>query len=82
MESIAEQQRRVCGETRPEHVGHDHVTGRVRGILCFNCNQGLGNFRDDIRSLICAVDYLRRGSSWKGKGLDGFQVSRHRLAAA
>lgn len=72
----------ICDKPDPEHVDHDHETGKVRGILCFNCNQGLGNFRDDVRSLTRAVGYLMRGSSWKGKGLDGFQVSRHRLAAA
>ncbi|HEV2346964.1 MAG TPA: endonuclease VII domain-containing protein [Actinocrinis sp.] len=72
----------ICDKPDPEHVDHDHGTGRVRGILCFNCNQGLGNFRDDLRSLGRAVDYLMRGSSWKGKGLDGFQVSRYRFAAA
>jgi hypothetical protein len=72
----------ICERPDPEHVDHDHETGKVRGILCFNCNQGLGNFRDDIRSLIRAVNYLMRGSSWKGKGLDGFQGSRPGLAAA
>lgn len=72
----------ICERPDPEHVDHDHQTGKVRGILCFNCNQGLGNFRDDIRSLIRAVNYLMRGSSWKGKGLDGFQGTRPGLAAA
>lgn len=72
----------ICERPDPEHVDHDHETGKVRGILCFNCNQGLGNFRDDIRSLIRAVNYLMRGSSWKGKGLDGFQGRRPGLAAA
>jgi hypothetical protein len=72
----------ICEKPEPEHVDHDHGTGKVRGILCFNCNQGLGNFRDDMRSLIRAVDYLMRGSSWSGKGLDGFQVKRFRSAAA
>ncbi len=66
----------------PEHVEHDHGTGKVRGILCFNCNQGLGNVRDDIRSLIRAVNYLMRGSSWKAKGQDGFQGGRPGLATA
>ncbi|HEU5428442.1 MAG TPA: endonuclease domain-containing protein [Actinocrinis sp.] len=72
----------ICERPGPEHVDHDHETGKVRGIRCFNCDQGLGNFRDDIRSLIRAVNYLMRGSSWKGKGLDGFQGSRPGLAAA
>ena len=45
----------ICEKPDPEHVDHDHETGKVRGILCFNCNQGLGNFRDDVRSLIRAV---------------------------
>lgn len=72
----------TCERPDPVHVGHDHETGKVRGILCFNCNQGLGDFRDDIRSLIRAVNYLMRGSSWKGKGLDGFQGRRPGLAAA
>ncbi|MBS2961627.1 hypothetical protein KGA66_01115 [Actinocrinis puniceicyclus] len=42
----------------PEHADRDHRAGKVRGILRFSCDQGLGNFRDDIRSLIRAVNYF------------------------
>lgn len=45
---------------KPEHVDHDHRTGKVRGILCFNCNGGLGQFKDQSHVLRKAVDYLDR----------------------
>jgi hypothetical protein len=49
----------VC-HGKPEHVDHDHATGKVRGILCFNCNQALGNVRDDVDVLQGLIDYLHR----------------------
>ena len=47
----------VCSG-KPEHVDHDHETGVVRGILCFNCNQALGNARDDVKVLRGLARYL------------------------
>lgn len=48
----------ICYERPAQHVDHDHVTGQVRGLLCFNCNGGLGQFRDDIELLELAGNYL------------------------
>ena len=39
-------------------VDHNHTTGMVRGLLCMNCNQGIGKFHDDPNLLMSAATYL------------------------
>lgn len=43
-------------------VDHDHTTGSVRGLLCSNCNLGIGNFRDDPELIALAIAYVHRTS--------------------
>lgn len=57
----------ICGTFRPYvkenknfPIDHDVITGKIRGLLCHNCNVGLGNFRHDLSLLRSAIDYLGR----------------------
>jgi hypothetical protein len=40
-------------------VDHCHSTGKIRGLLCNKCNQGLGLFGDSVESLLIAIQYLQ-----------------------
>lgn len=44
--------------TRNLAVDHNHITGEIRGLLCSNCNTGIGNLRDDVNLLERAIEYL------------------------
>ena len=50
----------VCKEKKAAHIDHDHKTGAVRGLLCQQCNHGLGNFQDNVALLNRASEYLSR----------------------
>jgi hypothetical protein len=39
-------------------IDHSHETGILRGLLCDNCNWGLGNFKDNPKFLLNAIKYL------------------------
>lgn len=44
------------------HIDHCHATGKVRGLLCRDCNQMLGLSHDSITVLEKAAKYLAANS--------------------
>lgn len=52
----------ICGyvfeKEAEKQVDHDHRTNMIRGILCNNCNRGIGQFKDDPLLLEFARIYL------------------------
>ncbi|MFE2065661.1 endonuclease VII domain-containing protein [Streptomyces sp. NPDC059467] len=54
----------ICLDAPPVHVDHCHKTGRVRGVLCFNCNSAIGKLRDKPDAARRAAAYLE-GNLWK-----------------
>ena len=48
----------ICGITERLHIDHCHNSGDVRGLLCSNCNLGIGNLKDNIKILKNAILYL------------------------
>jgi hypothetical protein len=55
----------ICGLHEQNHrnkvlnVDHNHKTKKVRGLLCNNCNRGLGHLKDNILFLENALAYLK-----------------------
>ena len=52
----------ICGKTCTKSlaVDHNHETKKVRGLLCNNCNRGIGHLKEDKQILLNAIAYLEK----------------------
>lgn len=70
---------KICGAHESEFtkklaVDHCHETGKIRGILCHNCNKSLGSFKDSIEILQRAIDYLNKSRELETSPLTNSQI--------
>ena len=62
LEELANNKCQLCGkefkDDKDKHLDHCHKSKKVRGLLCTECNLGLGLFEDSIVNLKRAMEYL------------------------
>ena len=46
------------GKVKALSVDHNHKTGSVRGLLCSDCNTGIGKLKEDRNIFLSAIQYL------------------------
>jgi hypothetical protein len=73
VQAMFEQQRGLCaccgnpetsivqrtGKIKMLHIDHDHTTGKVRGLLCQDCNMSLGHLQDSSQRIQLLLDYAK-----------------------
>ena len=55
---------KICGVHQKDlnyrlNIDHNHDTKEVRALLCYGCNHGIGNFKEDINKMQKAINYLK-----------------------
>ena len=63
-EKLKELQGNKCGICKIDFIktpaiDHNHTTGNIRGLLCSNCNTGIGLLKDSVEMLVSAMNYLQ-----------------------
>ena len=52
----------ICGnifsDRRHTQIDHCHKTKKIRGLLCIQCNSGIGMLKEDVDILKKAIDYI------------------------
>jgi len=60
----------ICNTSTPKTptgsfcIDHCHATDTIRGLLCINCNTGIGSLKEDFNILESAIKYLANGNTY------------------
>jgi len=73
--------RSLCGRSKDLAIDHDHATGQLRGLLCDDCNIGLGLFHDDPQRLMNAALYVLHYKELGGHPLPEMVATQERIAS-
>ena len=66
----------ICGVHKDRlDVDHNHATGKVRGLLCHQCNTAIGLLGEDVDALTSAIAYL---ITHAGQVLESERAAEHR----
>lgn len=66
-EMIKDKMCEICNEVPAIFIDHCHTTNKIRGVLCRKCNSGLGFFKDSIKSMTKAIQYLEIANETNNK---------------
>jgi len=58
----------ICGKNSDTegtnlHIDHNHTTNTLRGLLCGNCNRGIGSFMEDVNVIQSSIEYLQKANT-------------------
>ena len=54
----------ICSnEMKNPYVDHNHLTGKIRMLLCHHCNCLIGNSKENINILQSAINYIQKFNS-------------------
>jgi hypothetical protein len=73
--------RSLCGRSKDLAIDHDHVTNQLRGLLCDDCNIGLGLFHDDPQRMMNAALYILHHKEIGGHPIPEMTATQKRVAA-